>query len=118
VTDTFGTVADLIGLIVDAKACSKRLAELQTTIDAAQKAQAQFAADRGAHARTVAATDAREGALRDREVKVALAERTLAAGQQELAAARRATAPQFGFDPNLSAGSMGPGGITRDEYRS
>jgi hypothetical protein len=116
--EAFAAVAGLIGLIVDAKARSKRLAELQAATDAATKAQAKLDADRETHARAVATADEREKALRDREVKVAIAERALVAGQQELAAARRAMAPHPGFNPNLVPGSMGPGGITRDEYRS
>jgi hypothetical protein len=53
-SDTFAAVIALIALVADPKACAKRLAELQATIDAADKAQAQLAIDRAAHERAVA----------------------------------------------------------------
>jgi hypothetical protein len=72
--DTYAAVAGLIALISDAPACKARLAELQKQIEAATKAQTNLDADRAAHQAEVAAAkatfDARETALRKREVEV------------------------------------------------
>jgi hypothetical protein len=116
--ESFAAVSALIALVSDTKSCAKRLAELRATIDAAEKAQAQLDADRAAHARTMAADEERAKSVREREAKLILGERDLRVGQEALAAARRALAPRPGFDPNLGCGTMGPGGIVRDEYRS
>ena len=105
-------------MITDVKACAKRLEELRATIATAETAQTRLDAERDGHARTVAAVDAREKALRDREAKLVLGERNLKAGLEALAADRRALAQMPAFDANFGPGSMGPGGITRDEYRS
>jgi hypothetical protein len=115
-SDPFAAVTSLIALIGDAKACARRLAELQATIDAAEKAQAQLDADRRAVAADKAAADEREKTLREREVKVAIGEHNLAKGQQELAAGRRELAPKLAFDPNFGPGSVGPSGLTREPY--
>jgi hypothetical protein len=56
--DTFTAVAGLIALINDAKACAKRLAELQAAIAAAEQAQAQLEAARIANERAFAETKA------------------------------------------------------------
>jgi hypothetical protein len=53
--DTFAAAIALIGMAVDPKATSARLAELQKQIDAAAKGQAKLAADREQHATAVAA---------------------------------------------------------------
>ena len=72
-SDAFAAVTGLIALVTDAKACAKRLDELQRQIEAAAKAQAKLEADREQHERSVAAAkaalDAREAALRKREVE-------------------------------------------------
>ena len=55
----------LIALVSDAKACARRLAELKTTMDEIEKAQATLDAHRSAVAADKASGDAREKALRD-----------------------------------------------------
>ena len=88
--EAFTAVSSLIALVTDAKACGKRLTELQQQIDAAAKAQAQaqLAAERdefGRHAAAeTTAADAREKKLRAREVAVAIAERDLVQREQAI----------------------------------
>jgi hypothetical protein len=50
----FTGVTALIALISDPKGCAKRMAELQATIEVAEKAQAQLAVDRAVHERAIA----------------------------------------------------------------
>jgi hypothetical protein len=113
--DTFAAVTTLIKLVVDAKACAKRLDDLQRLADQVAKAQATLDADRGTHHRELATaeavTNAREAKLRDREVKVAIAERDLAAREKVIADARP---PRFYDDPNLGPGGRSPSGLTRN----
>ena len=63
--DTFAAAIALIGMAVDAKATSSRLAELRTMVEKAEAAAAKLAADRQQHDQKVAADraalDAREG---------------------------------------------------------
>jgi uncharacterized protein YfcZ (UPF0381/DUF406 family) len=112
--DTLTSVASLIALITDAKACAKRLTELQAKLDAAEEAQAKLDAEARSLAADKAAVDEQIKAVREREVAVAIAERALHAGQQALAADRRAMAPTLGFDPNLNPGSQSWSGLTRE----
>jgi hypothetical protein len=113
-TEAFDATIALIALVSDAKACARRLAELKTTMDEIEKAQATLDAHRSAVAADKASGDAREKALREREVAVAIGERALNTGREEVAAARRELAPGFHFNSNFELGSMGPGGITRE----
>jgi hypothetical protein len=52
--DAFSTVMTLLALLVDPKACRARIADLQKHIAAADKAQANLAADRAEHQATMA----------------------------------------------------------------
>jgi hypothetical protein len=54
----FAATTALIALVIDAKACAKRLDELQRQIEAAAKAQAKLDADREQHEREVTAAKA------------------------------------------------------------
>jgi hypothetical protein len=117
-TDAFADAFALLAAAADVKGFEARISRLKKLSEQVAADQVQLVADRAAAAADRAAADEREKALRVREAKVILAERALAAGQQQLAADRRAMAPKFAFDSNFGPGSMGPGGITRDEYRS
>jgi hypothetical protein len=117
-SDAFTDAFALLAVAADVPGCKARVAELKKLLDAAAAAQAKLDADSAAHARTMAADEERAKLVRDREVKLALGERDLRVGQEVLAAARRELAPRPGFDPNLGCGTIGPGGIVRDEYRS
>jgi hypothetical protein len=110
-TESFTAVASLIALIVDPKACAARLADLQRTIAAAAKAQAELNVERDEFDRRAAAEKAaavaRDTKLRAREAAVEIAERDILARQKNLADARP---PRYPFDPNIS------GTLTREPY--
>jgi hypothetical protein len=61
------TAPEFAALVVDAKACAKRIDDLRKLVEQAEKDQAQLAVDRDAHDRKVAELDAREAALALRE---------------------------------------------------
>jgi hypothetical protein len=94
--DTFSAAIALIGMVVDPKATSARLAELQKQVEKATAAQAKLDSDRAAHERTAAADKVsaaeREKTLRDREVAVAIKERNIAAREKAMRC-RRGSAP-------------------------
>jgi hypothetical protein len=117
-SEVFADAFALLAAAADVKGCEARITRLKKLSEQVAAEQAQLDADRAAHARTMAADEERAKLVRDREVKLALGERDLRVGQEALAADRRALAPRPGFDPNLGCGTMGPGGIVRDEYRS
>jgi hypothetical protein len=116
--EAFAAVAGLVALITDAKACGKRLDELKKLGDEVAKSQAKLDTDRAEHERASTTRtrefDEREAKLRDREVKVIIAERNLLERQQEIAAARP---PRFSDDPNMGPGGKSWSGLTREEYR-
>jgi hypothetical protein len=89
-SDAFADAFALLAAAADVPGCKARLAEMKKQLDAIEKARAQFEADRAAAVADKAAADEREKTLRDREVAVALGERILNNGREELAAARRA----------------------------
>jgi hypothetical protein len=115
-TDPFDNAFALLAAAADVPGCKARIGELRRQLDEIGKAQARLDADRASAAADKAADDTREKALREREIAVAIGERNLSAGLQQLAADRRAMAPRPGFDPNFGPGSVGPGGITREAY--
>jgi hypothetical protein len=108
-------VTALIALISDPKGCAKRMAELQATIDAADKAQAQLAADRAAHERAVAEAnhelDARRLEIAKSECDIRLQREGL-----KLQMAHKAAAETFPFDPNFGPGSRSHTGLAREPY--
>jgi putative heme degradation protein len=110
-SDPFAAVAGLVALITDVKACAKRLDELRATIDAAEKAQAQLAADRAEHERRVAVDTAelaeRDGAVRKRHLAATILEREVNERAQRFAAD---LPPRYPHDPNLF------GTITREPH--
>jgi hypothetical protein len=105
---TFTAVSQLIALVADPKACAKRLEELRKVSDEVARSQARLDADARTVATDKAAADEREKTLRDREVAVAMGERILNKGREELAAARRAMAVPPVY--------VGPGGLTQEAY--
>jgi hypothetical protein len=113
--DTFAAAITLIGMAVDPKATSARLAELSTALEKATAAQSKLDNDRAEHATAVAAAkasaDERAKALRDREVAVSIAERNLARRQKAI---RDAMPPRFADDPNLGPGGPSHSGLTRE----
>jgi hypothetical protein len=112
--DAFAAVADLIGLISDPKACAKRMAELQVTIAAADRAQAQLEAARIANERAFAVStadlDRRRAKIIADEVELRL--RRDAFDQREASSAER-----FPHDPNFAPGTISHSGLARDHYR-
>jgi len=100
----FAAVTALIALVTDAPACKARLAELQKQIAAAAKAQAKLDADREVHAATVAALEAREIAVTERE-------RVVTAWEAE--ACERGQRERFPFDPNGGRGTRSYSGLAR-----
>jgi peptidoglycan hydrolase CwlO-like protein len=107
--ETFAAVADLIKLVVDAKACAKRVDELQKLVATAAAAEARLAADTATHAATKAALEAREAAVTERERVVAADE----------AALREQREPEkYPLSANLEPGGRSHSGLTREAYRS
>jgi uncharacterized protein (DUF3084 family) len=113
--DTFAAALALLAAAADVPGTKARLAELAKQIAAAEKAHAALTADRETHHRELAAaqaaTNAREAKLRDREVKVGIAERDIAAREKVIADARP---PRFSYDPNLGPGGRSYSGLTRE----
>jgi IS5 family transposase len=117
--EAFAAVANLIAVIADPKGCAKRLAELQARMGAVTAAQTKLDADARTVAADRAAADEHAKAVREREVKAALAERDLIADREALVAERRALAaerPRFSADPNLGPGGRSYSGLTREPY--
>jgi hypothetical protein len=100
--ETFTAVADLIKLVVDAKACAKRVDELAKLSAETATAQANLETERAAHDRKATADTAelaeREVALRKRQVAVSIAEREVNERAQRYA---DALPPRYPHDPNL-----------------
>jgi hypothetical protein len=88
--EAFAAVTGLIALITDAKACGKRLADLQAQMGTVTVSQAKLETERAEHDKKVAAETAefaeREAAVRKREVAVAFAERDVNERAQRFAA--------------------------------
>jgi hypothetical protein len=110
-SDAFAAVTGLIALITDAKACSKRLAELQQQTDAATKAETKLAAERAAYEAKVAETSAD---LKAREEKTA--DRLIRAMRLEKEPPVDPVDPddRFPFNPNLLPGTRGHTGLARE----
>jgi hypothetical protein len=102
--ETFAAVADLIKLVIDAKACAQRAEELRKLVATTAAAQALLDADTATHAATKAALEAREAAVTERE-------RIVAAEEAELREQR--PSERFPLDPNLGIGSRSWSGLTR-----
>jgi hypothetical protein len=100
--DTFAAVTALIALVVDVKACAKRLEELRLAVEAAEKERAQLAADWASHQRTTsdarAELEDKAASLRKREVAVAIKERDLVERERVIAASKPDRYPP---DPNF-----------------
>ena len=107
--DAYATLAGLITLLADSKATVKRLDELRRLSTETAEAQAQLAADREEHDRAVAAAkaalDAREAALRKREVDLAGREGRCAHDSEVIAAWKR--------DHDFIDADLQPGGTLR-----
>jgi mannose/cellobiose epimerase-like protein (N-acyl-D-glucosamine 2-epimerase family) len=100
--DVFADAFALLAAAADVKAFEARITKLKKMSEQVAAAEAQLAADREQHSRTVVAADEQAKTVRDREAKVILAERKLIAGQEALAAERRAfAADRYPPDPNL-----------------
>jgi chromosome segregation ATPase len=114
-SDAFDDAFAVLAAAADVPGCKARLTELKKQLDAVEKASARLDADLAAHERAVAeataASDEREQKLRDREVKVAFAERDIAAREKVIADARP---PRFSDDPNLGLGGRSHSGLTRE----
>jgi hypothetical protein len=110
-SETFAALADLIKLIIDAKACAKRVEELAKLSADTATAQAKLDAAKPIHDQTAAALEAREAAAAERE-------RILTEWERE--ASERGARENFPypFDPNLGPGSSSWSGLSRDQYRS
>jgi chorismate mutase len=108
----------LLSAATDAAGCKQRLAELRKELTSLDKAQAELAAAREAHAREVAEASAE---LDRRRTKVAESEADLrlrrAAFDQREASRETPTssAPDFPFDPNLNPGTRWRG-LTRANH--
>jgi hypothetical protein len=111
--DAFAALAGLIALIIDAKACATRLAELRKLVDQAEKAQAQLAADRETHAATAAAAAA---ALEAREAALVTREEACAAAEAEYF--QQQPRERYPASPNLEPGGRSHSGLTREAYRT
>jgi hypothetical protein len=110
-SETFAALADLIKLIIDAKACAKRVEELAKLSADTATAQGKLDADSVLHAATKADLEAREAAVTERE-------RILTAWEQEASDRGAREKVPFPFDPNLGPGSSSWSGLSRDEYRT
>jgi hypothetical protein len=102
---SFTAVADLIRLVVDAKACAQRVEELRKLVATATAAQAKLNADSASHVATKAALDEREAAVTERE-------RIVTAWERE--ASERGEREKYPFDPNLGRGSKSWSGLVRE----
>jgi hypothetical protein len=113
--EAFAAVTGLIALITEAKACGKRLADLQAQMGAVTASQAKLDAARAEHDRKVAADTAelaeREAELRQREVAAMIKENELAERDRRYAAE---LPPRYPFDPNLGPGSQSWSGLSRE----
>jgi hypothetical protein len=111
-SDAFDDAFALLTAAADVKGFEARITRLKKLSEQVAAEQAQVAADRETHHRELAAaeaaTNAREARLRDREVKVGIAERDLIAREERVRDARQ---PRFDHDPNLS------GSITQGQGR-
>jgi prophage DNA circulation protein len=109
--ETFVAVADLIKLVIDAKACAKRVDELAKLSAETATAQANLDTAQAVHDQTAAALAAREAAVTERE-------RILTAWEQEACDRGVREKVPFPFDPNLGPGSSSWSGLSRAEYKS
>jgi hypothetical protein len=112
--DAYATLTGLIALLVDSKACAKRIDELQKLEERIAAAQARLDADRAEYDQHVAATKA-ELAAREAVVAGRLV-RAMQLEAQHPEVSEEGTPEVFPFDPNLNPGTRSHTGLVRARH--